>query len=280
MKTVLSDIVKKHPLTAFFVLAFSLTWIGSTVYYFAVPNGGQILPAFLATPSGIFWYYGPCLAAVIVTRVSEGKESVRRLLKRLLDWRVDWKWYAFIFLYPFGLHLAVVYLDRLLGGPAPVFFQARGLPQGNVWLVLIGLIIFQVLVRGIGEETGWRGFALPRLQSRWNPLVSSLILGLLWSLWHFHPANSKVFLSAGGIFLFVNVFLTTIIFTWFYNHTHGSIFMAAMFHMTVNVVEFVVPIGMEQAGLTRNLLQIALILATITMLLLGSGPLFGKEVSK
>jgi hypothetical protein len=105
-----SNTVKKHPLAAFFILAFGLTWIGSSIYYFAMPVGGQVLPPLLRTPSAIFWYYGPCLSAVIVTHVTGGKGSVRRLLKRLLDWRVSWKWYAFIMLYPLALHLAVVYL--------------------------------------------------------------------------------------------------------------------------------------------------------------------------
>jgi len=276
MRPWLSETIKKHPLVTFFILAFALTWIGSTIYYFALPHSGQVLPAFLRTPSGIFWYYGPCLAAIIVTRLTGGKGSVRQLLKRLLDWRVNWKWYAFIVLYPLALHLTVTHLDWLLGGPAPISFQAEGVPAGNKWLVLIGLVIFQVLVRGIGEETGWRGFALPGLQSRWNGLAASLILGLLWGLWHFHPANFGLF-SVGGIFIFFNIFLTTPIFTWVYNHTKGSLFMAALFHMTLNVAEFVAPIGMIEAGLTRNLLQIAMLLVTIAALLLLSGPSLGKD---
>lgn len=275
MKTLISGTIKKYPLAAFFILAFTLTWIGSTIYYFAVPNGGQVLPAFLRTPSGIFWYYGPCLAATIVTRVTGGKGSVRQLLKRLLDWRVNWKWYAFIIIYPLGLHLAIVYLDRLLGGPIPFFFQAEGVPAGNKWLVLSGLVVFHVLVRGIGEETGWRGFALPALQSRWNGLASSLVLGALWSLWHLHPANHAL-LSVGGIFIFVNIFLAAPIYTWVYNHTKGSLFMAALFHMSLNVAEFVVPVGMTGAGMTRNLLQISVLLVTWIVLLI-SGPQLGKD---
>ncbi len=276
MNTLLSETIKKHPLAAFFILAFSLTWIGSTIYYLTMPIAGQALPPLLRTPSGIFWYYGPCLSAIIVTRITGGTDSLRSLLKRLLNWRVNWKWYVFIVLYPLALHLAVIYLHRLLGSPAPIFFQAEGVPQGNIWLVLIGLVVFQVLVRGIGEETGWRGFVLPALQSRWNGLTASLILGLLWGLWHFHPANHAL-LSVGGIFIFINIFLTTPIYTWVFNHTKGSIFVAAMFHMTLNVAEFMVPIGMLEAGLTRNLLQIATLLVTLTVLLLILGQQLGKD---
>jgi membrane protease YdiL (CAAX protease family) len=275
----MNALIKKHPLAAFFILAFGVTWIGSTIYYFAVPHGNQALPAFLSTPSFLLWYYGPCLSAMIVTYVTGGKGSIRRLFKRLLDWRVGWKWYVFIVLYPLGLHLAVVYLDRLMGGPIPVFFQSEGVPAGNTWLVLAGLVVYQVFVRGVGEETGWRGFALPHLESRWNALKSSLVLGLLWGLWHFHPANYAL-VSISGFFLFINIVLTSYLFTWVYNHTGGSLFMAAMFHMTLNIVEFVIPIGMIETGLTRNLLQIALLLVAVTGLALTSGPKLGKRISE
>jgi membrane protease YdiL (CAAX protease family) len=276
---IMNNLIKKYPLPAFFLLAFSLTWIGSTVYYFAVPQSSQVLPAFLSTPSFLFWYYGPCLSAIIVTWITGGKGGVCRLLKRLLDWHANWKWYVFIVLYPLALHLAVVYLDQLLGGPVPLFFHAEGVLAGNTWVVLIGLILFQVFVRGIGEETGWRGFALPNLQSHRNGLTASLLLGVLWGLWHFHPANHAL-LSISGIFLFINILLTTPVITWVYNHTRGSIFMAAMFHMTLNVVEFVVPIGMTGAGLTRNLLQVAVLLATLAVLLLVSGPQLGRDTAE
>ncbi len=276
MKTKLPEFIKRFPLPVYFLLAYAITWIGSTIHVLSLLKNGPILPPLANFPGALVWYYGPCLSAVIVTRICGGKDSLRNLLKRLVDWRVSWRWYAFIVLYPLALHLAVVYLDRLLGGPAPVFFRAEGIPEGPVWLVLLLLILYQILVRGIGEETGWRGFALPGLQSRWNALSASLILGVLWGLWHFHPANFPGLLSIGGIFIFINITLTAVIFTWVYNHTRGSAFMAAMFHMTLNVVEFVVPIGLTEAGLTRNLLQIGLLLVTVTALVLISGPQLGK----
>jgi len=273
MKTV----IKNYPLAAFTVLALAVTWLGSLVYTFAIPGNRALLPAFLGTPSAVLWYYGPCLAAIIVTQVTGGGQSVRRLLRRLLDWKVKPAWYFFIAAYPLGLHLCVLYLDQLLGGPAPVFFKAEGVPAGQVWLVLPGLALFQVLVRGIGEEVGWRGFALPLLQQRFHSLAASLILGVVWGLWHFHPANFPALLNPGGIFLFFNIMLTTVIMTWVYNHTRGSLFIAALFHMTLNIAEYVAPLGMAQAGLSRQVLQIALIIATGAALVLVSRPDLGKK---
>lgn len=261
--------IKKHPLIAFFLLAYAITWLGSTAYVLSLPTSGQILPAILGFPGILIWYFGPCLAAILVTWVNGGKESLRSLLKRLLQWRVNWIWYIFILLYPLALHLGVVLLDQLLGGPAPVFFQAEGIPTGNLGLTLIGLVLYQVLVRGVGEETGWRGYALPALQSRWNPIVSSLVLGVLWGLWHFHPANFAVLLSIGGLFTFINIVLTTFIITWVFNRTRGSLFIAALFHMTLNMAEFIIPVGIAQDNLPRNILKIALILlAAVVMMML------------
>lgn len=247
--------IKKNPLVAFFVVAFAITWFASLVYYFALPSHGGQLPLALTTPAALLWYYGPCLAALMITWITDGRAGLRRLRIRLLDWRVSWQVYAFIILYPLGLHLAVIGIDRLLGGPAPVFFQAEGVPQGPIWLVLLGLMVFQVLVRGIGEETGWRGYALPALQQRFGDLRASLVLGLLWALWHFHPANFDALGNGIGISTFITVFLSTFIFTWVANQARGSIFIAAIFHMTSNVAEFIIPLGYLQSDPRRDLLQ-------------------------
>lgn len=266
----MTGLIKKYPLLAFFVLAFSFTWIGSLIYYFAIPSNRQILPVALNFPSALIWYYGPFLGAIIVTRISEGKAGLRNLLKRFLIWRVHWRWYAFIVIYPLALHLAVAGIDRLRGGPAPVFFQAEGVPGRNIWITLLGLILFQIFIRGIGEETGWRGFALPHLQNRYSPFKASLVLGILWALWHFHPANFSALLSTGGIFVFINITATTFIFSWLFNHTQGSLLIAALFHMTLNVAEFVVPLGIADASPTRHLIQIGLILIIVILLLFTS----------
>ena len=269
--------IKKTPFLTFFILSFVITWIGSLLYYLATPAGGQALPAALNFPSALLWYYGPCLSAIIVTLANKGRSGLGNLWQRYLIWNVGWVWYAFIILYPLLLHLVVVGLAWLFGGQKPVFFQAEGVPQGNLWLTLVGLMLFQIFVRGIGEETGWRGFALPHLQSRFSPLSASLLLGVLWGLWHFHPANFSAVLSPGGFFIFLNILATTIIFTWVYNHTQGSLLIAALFHMTLNVAEFCIPIGIADAGFTRHLIQIAFTTLLVAVLVFTSGKQLGYK---
>lgn len=156
--------LRKRPLLVYFLLAFAITWVGSILYTFTLPRSGPLLPTWLNLPGVLLWYFGPCLAALVATRLTHQPGGIRNLLGRFLIWRVRWQAVAFIFLYPLGLHLAVVYLDWLLGGPAPVFFQAEGVPAGGIWQVLLVLVLYHTLIRGIGEETGWRGFAQPLLQ--------------------------------------------------------------------------------------------------------------------
>jgi len=258
MLTRIRQTIKAHPLAAFFMLAFALTWSGSLYYYFVTAGGDPNLPTLQSLPGALVWYYGPCLAALIVTAVTVGKDGLRRIRRRLLLWRVGWGWYAFIVLYPIALHLVVVSLHWLLGGPAPRFFQAEGVPQGNILLVLAGLFLSQVVLRGIGEETGWRGYALPSLLKRYNAFAASLILGVLWAAWHFHPANFSALLSLGGLFIFLKIVGTTVIFTWVYIHTRGSILIAILFHTVANLADYVIPIGAGQAETTPTLILIAL----------------------
>lgn len=272
----LSRWVSRHPVASFYLLALLVTWAGSLLYLQALPEHGQ-LPAAMSVPSAVLWYYGPCLAALVVSRVTEGRAAPRRLLSGLRVWRVGWRGYAFVLAYPLGLHLVVVWLDRLLGGPPPTFFHAQGVGGGNIVLTLLGLIVVQVLLRGIGEETGWRAFALPRLQAARGGLRASLALGVLWAAWHFHPANLGALWSPGGVFVALNIVLTAVVFTWLYNHTSGSLLIAVLFHMTLNVAEYVVPIGIADASLTRQVLQLAVLLVVVAAAVGLSGAGLGKE---
>jgi membrane protease YdiL (CAAX protease family) len=132
-----------------------------------------------------------------------------------------------------------------------------------VIVILLGLILLQIFQRGIGEETGWRGFALPALMTKHSVFKANLILGLIWAIWHFHPANFNALISIGGFFVFFNIFLTTFLFTWLYSHTNGSLLMAILFHMLLNILEYIIPIGITETSLSRHFLRIGFILLTV-----------------
>jgi membrane protease YdiL (CAAX protease family) len=164
--------------------------------------------------------FGPLVAAVLAGRL-EGKS---RLLERLRIWRVGLGWYA-VALGVFG----VVYVAGAAvwnglagsGGTAIPWFYPPREPQR-----IAAMIVFPV-----GEEPGWRGFALPRLQEGRSPLRASLLLGAAWGLWHI-----PMFLIAGltplmFLISFVNLLAGSVVFSWIFNRTKGSLLLAILAHM-------------------------------------------------
>ncbi len=128
----------------------------------------------------------------------------------------------------------------------------QGLPRAFLIVYLVNFVIIFFLGGPLGEEIGWRGFALPRMQLRYGPLWGTLLLGVLWVFWHLPhfltsaqrggPGTSfATFLTNFPIF-FLMVIAMAIIFTWVFNHTRGSLFMAILLHASINTFSIVVPL--------------------------------------
>jgi len=156
----------------------------------------------------------------VTAAVAEGKPGVKDLLGRILRWRVGVRWYAIAVGLPVVLTLAAAGAHLLLGAP-PALRLGR--------LSVLEPVIFVLVV---GEELSWRGYALPRLLARRSALAASLILGLLWGVWHL-----PTFLVPGapqyGLPLPAFVLLTmaySVLFTWIYIHTKGSVLIATVLH--------------------------------------------------
>lgn len=198
-------LIRRHPLPAFFVLAYALSW-------WPVPLGAFLPP-------------GPLFAALVDTAVVDGRSGLRGLRRRLLRWRVGWRWYAVALGLPLAVVLAAITLNLGLGAPA------SALDDLDPWYVLV--LVFAVrlinpLDGPLGEEPGWRGFALPRLQDGRSPLHASLILGLLVAGWHL----PLVFLPGEELapVLLLATVAVTFVYTWIFNHTGGSVFMTLVAH--------------------------------------------------
>jgi uncharacterized protein len=204
--------VRKHPLIAFFVLAYLLTW--------------WIYPVLKISPLlGIFGLFGPALAAMIMAAVGGGKAGLKALLSRTVRWRVGLPWYAIALGLPTVLSLVTAVLAYLVGPPKLLQVGA---------LTIFDIVLFVLVV---GEELGWRGYALPLLLDKRSPLVASLILGVLWGLWHL-----PTFLVPGtpqyGLPLTAFVLLTieySILMTWVFLNTLGSVLIATLFHGAINL---------------------------------------------
>ena len=228
-------------------MAFGFSWIVWSPWVLS-EDGVGLLPfqlpdwtiGYLLIPAAIL--LGPTLSGFIMTGITEGREGIRRLLHRMVLWRVGLRWYLF----------------ALIGIPLVMALGTLILPEGlssllglGPWYVLtyLSTYVLVVLLGGpLLEEPGWRGFALPRLQPLHGPLVGTIILGLLWGLWHLPeflvPAWAES--SGGSSFLaivkFVVIAITfAIVTTWVFNNTKGSVFMAILVHASIDT--FSIPVG-------------------------------------
>lgn len=228
--------VRQHALFAYLLLTFGLTW----PLMLAEVLGSWGVISFRLTFSGLgifltlFVAYGPTLAALIITGITGGRAAMRTLLGRLLIWRVGWRWYAAAIGLPGLISLGAITLSTIRGIPL------EPLPPFSWSLLLMLPVAF--LVRGIinGEEIGWRGFALPHLQSRWNALAASLWLGTVWALFHlpiFFVQGPGLLGSQNNMHplaFVIDVLAGAVLMTWLFNHTQGSLLIAYLYHAAVN----------------------------------------------
>jgi uncharacterized protein len=225
-------LLARHPLVSFFVIAYAGTWLFELPYVLS-EYGAGILPTknpVLLWTSPVAVFTGPFLSAFVMTAVTEGREGVGRFLRRFVLWRVGLRWYVFVFVgIPVIAVLSVVVIPGVLGS----FEGLSALAPMSV----LGIYVYVLFLGGaLGEEPGWRGFALPRLQSMHGPLVGSLILGPLWALWHLPlfltPWNE---LTVFNVVVFVlSTTCLAIMYTWVFNNTKGSVLMAILVHASFN----------------------------------------------
>ena len=209
-------LVKRHRLTTFFILAYALSWWAWILY---------ALGAF-PTPIASF---GPFLAAVVVLAVTEGKAGLLGLLRRMVRWRVAPGWYAVALLLPVVLAASATALNVLLGAQPPSAVQL------GAWTGIFSTFAIVLLIPGFGgawEEPGWRGYALPRLQSSRSALVASLILAALIAGWHLP------LMVAGQVHYsdIVLILAGVIVFNWVFNNTGGSVLIIMLMHAANNAV--------------------------------------------
>ena len=272
-----ASLLARHPLVSYFVLAYALAWVlwlplvlskggGIGLIPFTTPVGLGINITFLIICLGGL---GPALAAMIMSACVGGWAEVKQLLKRMIQVRAGIQWYLLALFIPFGAILATA---LLLGGSA-VLLRVFSL-QGAVGLLVYIIATFIDMVFGtpIGEEPGWRGFALPRLQQRYGALRGSLILGPLWALWHlplFLTVWGTFYHRIGvllGLFLFILIIMCyTLVMTWLFNNTRGSLFLAILFHSAVDtfVVESSAAVNL------RGFLVLLITWAVIAALVIG-----------
>ena len=218
---------KKHPLLVFFVLAYALSWMVEIPL--ALEAQGIIRTEF---PFAAHYLaaYGPMLSALIVTGLTSGIHGLQELLGRMAKWKVSSGWWL-VAVAPLGLYLLVAMALWLIQGE-PINLAAMGQVDFLPAMGLVALPMW-ILTFGIGEETGWRGFALPRLQEGRSALHATIILWAFWAFWHLPLFFYSYDVSILPGFL-IGLLAGTITFTWLYNSTHGSVLMVAIWHGAFN----------------------------------------------
>ena len=200
-------LLARHPLVSFFVLAFAFSWIVWSPWVLS-EDGLGLLPYKLGdAASGLLnaaaILLGPTVSAFIMTATTEGRAGIRRLLRRIVLWRVGLRWYLFAFI---GVPVILVLGFAIILPAGLASFQYQGAGYMLSYLITFIYVLFSA---ALFEEIGWRGFALPRLQPLQGPLVGSLTLGLLWGPWHL----PKYLIHSWAVTFCLFAIAVTIIFT-------------------------------------------------------------------
>src|SRR5262245_43567995 len=206
----------QRTLTAFFPLAFLLSWypfiLGKT---HLVRTSGGINPV------------GPAVAALIVAGIFYGRHGIKELLARYLPWRAGLRHYVYAIVFPVIIVSVAVAVGLLFGASRPTAAQIRSWPE------MLPRFVFIFLFIGLGEETGWRGFALPEFQKRYSPLAASVILGVLWAAWHI-PLMGIEFKGTVILAFLISIMSGTVVLTWLFNRANGGLLPVPLMHATVN----------------------------------------------
>ena len=233
-KTSATLLVAKYPILTFIFLVYALTW---PFLILEVLASYGMLSFELPMPIMILQAFMPGVAAVIVTGMISGKAGIRALLSKLLIARVGFRWYTFALFCLAVVSAAAIALNNLFGTSVIPLLSTKMPPfSGPIKLLvnIVVLFIFSTIFNS--EELGWRGFALPRLQKKYNALTSSLILSIPWLFFHlplfFKLGSSQA--DSSFIAYGVGIIAQTVIFTWMYNNTRGSVLLAVLLHASSN----------------------------------------------
>jgi membrane protease YdiL (CAAX protease family) len=237
---------REGSLVAFFLLTYVVTW-AAWIAAWALSGGHESTrypgPGF---PTLLFYVgvFAPGLIAVALTARHEGQSGVRTLLARLIQWRAGIRWYVFALTYMAVIKLTAALIHRLATGEWPRFGDEP------LYIMVAAILATMVVFGQAGEELGWRGYALPRLASRFGLGGASVIIGITWASWHLPLFFIPGIETTGQSFTvyLLGVVALSVAITWLYAHTNGSLFLTMLMHSAINNTKDIVPNVAREPG--------------------------------
>jgi len=260
----------RKSLGIYLLLAFGLTWLCWIPTLWIADQQGYILPTITnfsqlrnqgfadsrhIVISIIFSLavYGPLAGSLAAAGIQQGRSGLADLGARMIKWRLPVRWYGAAV----GLPLLIAAVPRLIATLTRQVQAEISFPGGTL-PILVGLLFWQLLTSGLGEEPGWRGFLLPYLRKRLSPVRAVWVHGFIWAVWHFPitiwdtltqmagvPVSSAVITIAvalvGQIFALVGI---SYLYAWLYQNT-GSLLLAMLFHAWSNFLPAVLLLGVS-----------------------------------
>ncbi len=225
----------RHPLATFFALAYGISWLLWAPLW---------LPAFGVYGLPVFPFHhalgalGPIAAAFLVSTIEVGLAGIGDLLRRMGLWRGRLGWVVVALLGPYVL-LALGVVGAAVFNGESVSLAGLGGSREFPQLSALGFFAYNMVAFGYGEEVGWRGFALPRLQTRHSAFVATLLLTIGWALWHaplflYRPGYMSMDAAGGAGWVF-SLLTGSVLLTWLYNESRGSLMVVALFHAGIDV---------------------------------------------
>ncbi len=207
--------------------------------------------SFVSDAKGPFWAialflvggFVPSLLAIFLTWKKEGLAGLWFLGQRIIQFKFGWRWYVYTFLIVTAGTAGQLIINKILGNTF----------NGILFLTQLGSFLPLLTLGPLSEEIGWRGYALGRLQTRWNALTSSLIVGLVWGFWHLPlfmmVGTSQHELGVPFIGFLIKMMAGSILYTWLYNNTKHSLWSAILLHWLYSYVSQVLSSGVTQSPL-------------------------------
>lgn len=261
-------------------LFFSIT-LGLSWFIFWGPLAVFQVPAisFVTGKTGPWWAitlfitggFVPSLTALVLTAATEGRAGLRGMGRRLIRFNIGWRWY---------LAAVVVTMAGALGQIAIIFLLGQTF-DWSLFITQLGSFIPLIILGPLSEELGWRGYALPRLQTRWNALAASLIVGVFWALWHLPlflmPGTSQHELNIPFAGFLVGLTAVSVIFTWLNNNTGSSLWTAVFFHWIYTYSAQVVSSGVTRSPLYNAFEFLPYILLAVVVVIIWKPRTFSRH---